>query len=818
MFKSNLVAKESMDFQLNSIEYFIPLDIKKKIMINVENELKNYLNFFFNKKNKSIRIWTTSSLNGKKSEELIHLKNLPLYLNQANFSFIMFTEKEEFEPAYYCLKKTQIILKFVKQNIKIKNFYQKEYIISFLNEIVFLKEKGLIKESYIVYNETLKMLKEKNIPKLSTNNLINNSFLEIIKSRIEKLKLKLRVLLSYCLTCSEDLNHQKAILKSEKAVICILDILLCTILVTKFYLYKILVSESKNLDNKVKILKMEKIGYFKRYIGILDSLVKVLKSIKFLDVKNMSVMAYINQFDLLIKKEFPGYKSEKNPDLSLLNNLDIIQGSYLNESTILTLSNLNYFNYEDVFVSKTLKNEITEISLLEKISFLILSFYVLATEHRFIEHSKKSQNPFYKFLLNYFIDCKRKDKIKNNSEIFLTKSVEICYLYAPDRFPLVNQILSVYKKFELNRPKIINEFIEDNNCFTFLKPLKNGFKSNIIIPIIKNFDNKSRKKIKSFVTESKIEKENFNENQGKLEKNSINKNLEENKIKLNSNKFSDISNLKKKINRSPKLMSRKKESVDKKQKEKKISNLIIKKTIKLSGIKKEKRKKQKRNYSYKKTNENILKKNTQKKKYKSSKPSKRIKSKKRVSSSDKYVKYNIKTKSSYLNSKLSKMKFNQRIKKLNLSQTLDNFIKNKKKLDKNKNKDKENNLNNENNFFMKKKKKKNSKPIEKIVKKIKELKMKKKINQSPPQKLCFDLLKKNNLKKNINNQKNNYINNSNKENISGLNKKNNINYNNINNFNFIINSYANGQFTNLNYSQNPKIKNQNFKINKHSNI
>ena len=679
-------------------------------MINVENELKTCLNFFFNKKNKSIRIWTTSSINGKKSEELIHLKNLPLYLNQANFSFIMFTEKEEFEPAYYCLKKTQTILKFVKQNIKIKNFYQKELIISFLNEIVFLKEKGLIKESYIVYNETLKLLKEKNIPKLNTNTLINNSFLDIIKSRIEKLKLKLRVLLSYCLTCSEDLNHNKAILKSEKAVICILDILLCTILVSKYYLYKELVNESKIIDNKIKLLKLGKINYYKQYICILNSLVNSLKNIKFLNIKNMSVNYYINQFDLLIKKEFPNFKKEKKPDLSILNNLNIIQGSYLNESTILTLSNLNYFNYEDIFVSNTLKNEITEISLLEKISFLILSFYVLATEHRFIEHSKKSQNPFYKFLLNYFIDEEKKDKIKNNSEIYLTKSVEICYLYAPDRFPLVNQILSVYKKFELNRPKMINEFIEDNNCFTFLKPLKNGFKSNIIIPIIKNFDSKIKNKIKSFVTESKTDIENFKSNNknkiGKIKKENINKILQEKKINENYNKFQDITNLnlKKKINRSPKLVSRKKESIEqKKENSKKISNLIIKKTIKLSNIKKAK-KKQKRNYSYKKVNENLRKKSTQKKKYKSSKPSKRVKSKKRVSSSDKYVKYNIKTKSSYLNSKISNMKFNQRIKKLNLSQTLDNFIKNKKKMDKGKNK--ENNFNTENNFFMKKKKKK----------------------------------------------------------------------------------------------------------------
>ena len=30
MFKSNLVTKEPIDYQINSVEYFIPLDIKKK--------------------------------------------------------------------------------------------------------------------------------------------------------------------------------------------------------------------------------------------------------------------------------------------------------------------------------------------------------------------------------------------------------------------------------------------------------------------------------------------------------------------------------------------------------------------------------------------------------------------------------------------------------------------------------------------------------------------------------------------------------------------------------------------------------------------
>lgn len=82
-----------------------------------------------------------------------------------------------------------------------------------------------------------------------------------------------------------------------------------------------------------------------------------------------------------------------------------------------------------------MKNEITEMSMIEKIVFLILSFYILATEHRFIEHETKSKYPFYKFLLNYFQH--EKGKIEK-SEILLSFSVEIAFLYSTESFPIIN--------------------------------------------------------------------------------------------------------------------------------------------------------------------------------------------------------------------------------------------------------------------------------------------------------------------------------------------------------------------------------------------
>lgn len=65
---------------------------------------------------------------------------------------------------------------------------------------------------------------------------------------------------------------------------------------------------------------------------------------------------------------------------------------------------------------------------MEKIVFLVLSFYVVATEHRFIEHQEKSKNPFYKNLLNFYQTSDKKDR----SEMYLSTGVEIAYLFSTE--------------------------------------------------------------------------------------------------------------------------------------------------------------------------------------------------------------------------------------------------------------------------------------------------------------------------------------------------------------------------------------------------
>lgn len=63
------------------------------------------------------------------------------------------------------------------------------------------------------------------------------------------------------------------------------------------------------------------------------------------------------------------------------------------------------------------------------------------------------------------------------------KAAELAYLFLPDTFPFVAQILIVFRNFELNRPKCIPEDLEDPLAWTFVRPYTNGFSSSLIIPI-----------------------------------------------------------------------------------------------------------------------------------------------------------------------------------------------------------------------------------------------------------------------------------------------------------------------------------------------
>ena len=192
---------------------------RKILRCQINKEISKQLNFYFNKKEKFVRIYAVSGGVGRK-EEIIHLQNIPLYISQLNHSFLIFSQKEEFQPAYYSLKKIQKLLRFTRKNLKNKKLYLKEYIFSLINEVVFLKENQLVDEVLKIQKELLLLLKKNYRLSITRTpeQLSLSGFLEQFRPKMEISKLYLRTLLSKSITFSEKLQHKKAIKKAELAV------------------------------------------------------------------------------------------------------------------------------------------------------------------------------------------------------------------------------------------------------------------------------------------------------------------------------------------------------------------------------------------------------------------------------------------------------------------------------------------------------------------------------------------------------------------------------------------------------------------------
>jgi len=69
----------------------------------------------------------------------------------------------------------------------------------------------------------------------------------------------------------------------------------------------------------------------------------------------------------------------------------------------------------------------------------------------------------------------------------MVNALEMAYKFLPDKFALVNQVFTVFKWYEINREKHIPEEETIIQEFELLKPLKNGFNTQIIIPLVPKF-------------------------------------------------------------------------------------------------------------------------------------------------------------------------------------------------------------------------------------------------------------------------------------------------------------------------------------------
>ncbi len=244
--------------------------------------------------------------------------------------------------------------------------------------------------------------------------------------------------ITYSLTLSEQLMHKNALIQGFKAIEQSIKLLLITKLTTQYYLYTSTRVVKKNKQN------FNKVKYLSSFIQVIDSVIRLVNFIPFSKHTNPILKDCIKIYDEALRKDNL-LANSFDIDYSYFSNPEIYSNSYLVESTILSLSQLNFFQFDDVFVHDTLENEISENSLLEKIAFLVLGLYIYSTEIRFLENQKQSSKPFFKHLVDYF--DRKSSKQLNKSEVFLTKAVEIGYQYLPETFPFLNQILSVYSKF-----------------------------------------------------------------------------------------------------------------------------------------------------------------------------------------------------------------------------------------------------------------------------------------------------------------------------------------------------------------------------------
>lgn len=510
------------------------VETKLGFVEKIRKLIKDTVTIVLNPKEGIISIKTEPNRIVRSQKETIRYADISNYLKDLQFSFFKTADENDFYSSYIYLLKAQKLVDFLhKRGTELVN--DKEWAMTNLNEIVFLQANGLsclVQPLYKKVYESFRMgLRGLNKPvSLMTKDKI---FFDYFGPMFEKTKFRLRTLLSMSLSFSEGFEHAKAVIKAEKAFNTAAELLLATLIVCYHYLFKYVEKAKQERqatrDNHIFV----KIEYFANLVAIHKKLITSLAAVSFSTLRKSVSLSDIQAYDAKLVRMtqvdqvsiIPGpsnitnksdgqfvndarsmvfvtdgvmkqpvkladstvdriaeiltkYKDE--PDLIVLNNEKVLEASSLGEATILTLSQLNYFNFSDVLVTPRLKNEITETSVLEKIALVVISLYILATEHRFIEHMKNSQNRFYKYLFDFMPDAK-----PSQSEGILSKAVEIAYLYLPDHFTFVAQIFNVFRKFELNRSKCIPENSEEDSVYRFLAPLRNGFKSELIIPVVK---------------------------------------------------------------------------------------------------------------------------------------------------------------------------------------------------------------------------------------------------------------------------------------------------------------------------------------------
>ncbi|KAL4454738.1 hypothetical protein ABPG74_021943 [Tetrahymena malaccensis] len=190
--------------------------------------------------------------------------------------------------------------------------------------------------------------------------------------------------------------------------------------------------------------------------------------------ENKTSSPKISQADNLFKSTF----------LEKINMKEIFknQEAVLQKSNILGQLQLKAMCLEQI--RAPIPNEINEKILLFNAQ-LSVGFYCVSTEYRFIEQPQAN------------LTKENCDEV-TNSENYLSRALEIAFVYLPHEVPLVGQIMSVHTKFHAAFRQCIYEDQPDQKNHTLVRTLPGGCKAPFFIPLI-------RKKREQFqITNSKI--------------------------------------------------------------------------------------------------------------------------------------------------------------------------------------------------------------------------------------------------------------------------------------------------------------------------
>ena len=118
---------------------------------------------------------------------------------------------------------------------------------------------------------------------------------------------------------------------------------------------------------------------------------------------------------------------------------------YLNQSEWLYLLNIGNImqitplTIHDLYTTQKIDLELSRDTILEKISYLAVSYFCVSTELRFLSHSKDHKTTFSHSAFEPAY-------VKAESEFWHGKALEISCSFLPSESPLVTHIYSSYQK------------------------------------------------------------------------------------------------------------------------------------------------------------------------------------------------------------------------------------------------------------------------------------------------------------------------------------------------------------------------------------